>query len=297
LLGPVILGDNMSQVKIIATLEEALELRNENKLIGLFEMDDEVYHSHKLRAMNQSGLIKMMQSPAHYKAWKKEPTKETPALRFGKMFHMSILEPDKFKENYITDTLGKLDMRKTENKIKKQQFEEENQGKIIIEESEYKSLTGMQESFKSHPYTKNLISGGYSELACFWKDSATGILCKCKFDYFNPRLDLVIDLKTTEDASKFAKSAAQYDYHFQNAWYLDAARNHFHIETQMIFIPIEKTAPYGIRLIKLTNDDISDGRDMYKRYLEKFSKCLSTDSWPCYDYELAEIEMPRWKNT
>jgi hypothetical protein len=287
----------MSVVKIINTLEEALQLRDDNKLIGLYQMPDEVYHSHKLRAINQSGLKKMMQSPAHYKAWKKESQKETPALRFGKMFHMAILEPEKFKELYIPNTLGKLDLRKTENKIKKQQFEEENAGKIIIEVDEHKALTGMQDSFYNHPYAKNLISNGHAELACFWKDADTGILCKCKLDYFTPQLDIVTDLKTTEDASQFAKSAAKYDYHFQNAWYLDAARNHFDISTQMIFIPIEKTLPHGLRLIKLSNDDISDGRDMYKRYLERFAECLSNDSWPCYDYELTEIELPRWKNT
>lgn len=282
----------------IETLEEAIELRDSNKLVGLFDMDDDIYHSHKLRAMNQSGLVKLVQSPAHYRAWTREPQKDTKALTFGRMFHKAILEPDKFKKEYISASgLGKLDLRKAVDKARLQEFKDQNPDKTIITKEDYDTLLGMQEAVYSHPYIDNLLSDGQAEISYFWKERETGVLCKARFDYLNPRLDLLLDPKTTEDASDFAKSAAQWNYHIQNAFYIDAVRNFADIRTVMIFIVVEKPIPHGVRLIKLSPDDIETGREVYKRCLRRFAECLSTNSWPNYKYDITEVELPRWKLT
>jgi hypothetical protein len=281
------------EIKKINNLDEAVSLRNENNLIGLFDMSDEIYFSPKLRAINQSGLLKMRQSPAHYKAHTEEERKETAALRFGKMFHCAILEPEKFRDMYVTLN-EPINARTKEGKQLLADFEAQNQGKIIIKIEEKEQLLNMQKAVYEHPYITKLLSGGYSELSCFWIDNITNVLCKCKFDYFNPQFDFIVDLKTTEDASEFSLSAAKYNYHVQNAFYIDGARNFLDINVTMLFIPVEKSKPHGVKICSISPYDIQNGREIYRHYLDKFSECLSTDNWPCYPQSTELIELPHW---
>ena len=280
----------------INTIEEALEFKAQKKLVGQFEMPDEVYFSPKLEAISQSGLKFFSQSPAHYKASLIEP-EETPALLFGKMFHAALLEPDIFAERYVSGKeLGKLDLRTNADNAKLFAFKEKHAGKTIIQENEFDQLTAMQKVFWSHPYMENIMKDALTEQAFFWNDPETGVLCKMKIDILNPRLVLVSDLKSTIDASEFYKTAANNGLHIQNAFYIDHLRMILDLQAVLIFIVVEKSLPYGIRLCKLSTDDIKNGRILYKEYLKKYADCFYSDSWPCYPYDIQTVELPAWAN-
>ena len=62
----------------------------------------EVYHQRRLDVASASGLQRMLRSPAHFREWVESPEadKETPALTFGRAFHMATLEPDVFERTY-----------------------------------------------------------------------------------------------------------------------------------------------------------------------------------------------------
>lgn len=283
----------MSNIVKINTLEEAIELRDKNKLLGQFFMPNDVYHSHELRAINSSGLKKFRQSPRHYKTWTNEPPKVTPALRMGTMIHEAILEPDVYKNKY---TLGPdVNLRTNAGKAEMEAFINANPGKEIITKEEKEKVDAIMEASQRHPYYESVFSNGFAELALFWEDEDTGVLCKAKLDYLKVLSKLLTDVKTTEDASEFDKSCANFDYHIPNAFYLDGCRIVLDLIPDFIYWVVEKTPPYGIRLLKLDGYSVGYGYEIYKKYIRQYADCLMLDKWPCYPYDVERVSLPAWK--
>ena len=101
-------------------------------------------------------------------------------------------------------------------------FVAEHKGKIVLNASDSYALEQMMASMNQHPISKALFGGelkGKSELSFFCKDKETGLDCKARPDFILDDLSLVVDLKTTLDASpKVFRKLAEYRYFVQAAW-------------------------------------------------------------------------------
>lgn len=157
-----------------------------------------------------------LQGPVVYRNSKRYPF-ESSAMNFGTMFHEKILfgkDPDK-----ITPA-AKRDLDAMANQIASIQFLQELLGhkdKII-------------------------------EVPGFWEGQ------KCKPDLRIPSLKLIVDLKTTSDATpeSFKWSAKKFMYHLQARHYLDVASKIDSFEYEnFIFVVCEKTAPYNVFLYEV----------------------------------------------
>ena len=109
--------------------------------------------------------------------------------------------------------------------------------------------------------------------------------------------DLIVDLKSTEDASAagFSRSCANYRYHVQAAYYLDIANAVMDRRfTAFVFIAVEKSPPYQVAVYHADYEMIMAGRMEYRRLVDLYHECRVFDHWPgLNDGRIEAISLPR----
>lgn len=246
---------------------------------------------HAVEALSQSVAKTLFyQSPAHAQMLKEAP-KESKALTFGSAFHTLILEPDLLFDSVAV--APKVDKRTKAGKAEWAAFVEENEGKEIISNDELLTLTSMAEAVKqSASATALLRSSGPIEESVFFEWE--GVKCKSRLDKCWGVA--VVDLKSAKDASPdgFARDAFKYGYHFQGAWYLEAAKHLGMDAKQFGIVAVEKTAPFGVGVYTLPTEAIEIGRAECLKAIEIYKRCQESGEWPCYPDIPVELSVPAW---
>lgn len=253
-------------------------------IIEGLESDD--YHA--APGTSKTGLDQLDRSPAHYLEYITNGNKETPARRFGRIFHRFILEPDLCR-------LAVWDGPARNTKAGKEawsEFLEKYAGHEIVNAEENSALEGMRASVYAHPAARDLLDiPGRCELSRWNYEPNTYELCKVRPDKL---LDIgrAFDLKSCEDASPsgFARSCAKYRYHVQAAFYPDIAG----IDQDFPFVAVEKSPPYAVAVYRLNKSDVDLGRYLYLKALERLSECKISKSWPAYSENIETLTLPAW---
>lgn len=247
------------------------------------------YHSHP--AVSKSVLDKIAKSPLHARAYldgeREEPT---PAMNFGTALHACALEPELFDEEYAVFT---GDRRTKDGKARYEELQA--RGATIISSADFDAITAMVVSIRQHPVAAQLLQNGVAESSVFWTERATtGLECKCRPDWWNRDAGMVVDLKTTEDASPagFARSVAAYRYHVQAAHYSSGTG-----ASRFVFIAIEKKPPYAVAVYELDADALKLGHALRMRDLETFASCKEFNTWPGYPAQIQTLALPKWALT
>lgn len=250
---------------------------------------------HARSEVNKSRLDEIAKSPAHYKAKFIDnliPTSRTPALVLGSAYHKLQTEADDFFEDYcITPQINK---RTKAGKEEWAAFEKENEGKELITEDQYSQIEKMVDAVNSHPSASKLMGlKGEAEKTIFWKDYQTGLKCKCRPDWLCKKDGLIIDLKTTEDASPeaFSRSINKFRYHVQAAFYTRGCE----LE-DFVFVVVEKTPPHAVVCYKASSDMIAAGNRVADSNLDLLAKCQKSNRWPSYADTIINTDLPRWNN-
>lgn len=270
-----------------------------NSTTGIqFNVSADVYHADmRLGLVSKSGLDKVKRSPAHYKAWVEGRAvgKTTPALAFGTATHMALLEPERFIETYaIEPKFG--DLRRKENSAAKDRWLEENIGRTPISADDHARISAMGESVMRHPAASKLISSGHAEVTLRWEDQGTGLACKARADRWIEELQLVVDLKTTDDASPeaFARSVYNYRYHVQDALYRDGFAECGYPVQHFAIVAVEKEPPFAVAVYTLDANAVARGYADARANIETLAECVRTDQWHGYSNGVEELSLPRW---
>lgn len=258
-----------------------------------------MYHARELGLVSNSALKEFAKTPAHLRAWAEavegDGESEKAAFRIGRATHTSILEPDLFTKQYVAKPeFG--DCRKTLNKDRRDEWVKEHKNFEILSESEYRMIRGMRDSVRLHPLASKLVTGGESELTGLWTDSMTGLRCKVRADHYNARRDLIVDLKTTGDASPraFGRDVIKYFYHHAHALYragfaaLGVPARHF------IFVVVEKAPPYAVALYQLDELGIRVAHDRIRTLMCLLADCVRRNEWPSYSEKIQTLITPEW---
>lgn len=251
----------------------------------------EEYHRHG--SVSKSQLDQMAKSPAHYLASLTTPRKETDAMKVGSLFHTMVLEPE--KSNFVVGP----DVNKNTKEWKAFKADAEASGQTIIDQATLDILNGMVASVMAHPAARALLNGpGIAEGSCFWFDERSGELCRCRPDKYRQDLGIIVDLKSTEDASpeSFARSIAKYGYHRQNAMYVDGVESATgDFVKGFVFVVTEKAAPYCTAVYSLDMQGTEIGRDQYKRLLLDLADCKIAKKFPGYSDRVETLSLPAWE--
>lgn len=249
---------------------------------------------HKSAATSKSQLDQFAKSPAHYLSSLTTPRKETPAMRIGSIFHGMVLEPERVK----IAVAPQCDKRAKDGKATWEAFCLENHGAEIVTADEGEMLKGMVESIRNHPAASALLSGkGIAEGSCWWYDEQSGELCRCRPDYYRRDLGIIVDLKTTEDASPegFARSIWKYAYHRQAAMYLDGVEAATgDIIKGFVFVCVEKASPFAVATYRLDMQGEEAGRISYKDLLLNLAECRVKKHFPAYSISVETISLPAY---
>ena len=177
--------------------------------------------------------------------------KSSPAILIGRYFHTALLEPDKLKDFKVIAAATR------NTKV----YKEQSEGELCLLQSEVDMVKSMTGKILDTQMCKDLINKKNCEYEVPMVTELYGNKWKGKADVVNNEEELVIDLKTTADISKFRTSAFRYNYDSQAYIYSKLFGYSF------IFIAIDKNTNQ-IGLFECSEEFLRSG----ERKVEKASE-------------------------
>lgn len=260
------------------------------------ELTNAEYHAHK--AISKSDLDAARKSGIHLLDKKEGPPRaSTPAFDFGTAFHAGLLPGEDFSK--VAVRMPKEITSKATKAGK--EFAKEHEGKIILNHSDSYALDQMMLSVSQHPAASGLLNGdlkGKSEQSFFCTDTGeTELELKCRPDFMLDDGSLIIDVKTTTDASPngFKKSLANFRYYVQAAWYLEVVEKATGRRPEaFIFVAVEKQRPFATGVYVADEECIRIGMEQAREDLMNIAKWKNTGVYPGYSSQAEMISLPKW---
>jgi len=252
------------------------------------------YHAHE--AISKSKLDAARKSGKHLQDMLYGPPREsTAAFDLGTVLHASALPGENPDEIAVRMPDG---MKKTtKDGIA---FKKEHQGKIILSPADAYLIDQMMLSLREHPFSASLVNGdlkGKAEQSFFCTDRETGLAIKSRPDYILDDHSLILDLKTTRDASPrgFQRSVAEFRYFVQASHYLDVVEGATGRRPEaFLFVAVEKTRPFSTAVYMADQAMIDLGKQHAREDLNNIAKWMSEDHYPGYSEQVEEISLPKW---
>ena len=257
-------------------------------------LTNEAYHA--LKAVSPSQIKVLGRSPLHYYdqflADDREKREPSPEIIKGTALHTAVLEPELW-DSTVAVPSQRFDRRTKAGKELAAAFEAESAGKLVLSPDDAEDVRRMADAVRRHPAARFLLElPGRREASYTWTDPQTGLACKTRPDWHSKDRRIVVDVKTTRDASRveFAKSIANLDYHVQAAWNQDAIG-----AEQFLTIAVENTRPYAVAVYPASGAMIAAGRRRIEAAMTLLAECHASGRWPGYgDLVQEPIELPAW---
>lgn len=184
----------------------------------------------------------------------------------GSAVHKLILEAHDFDKEFAV--APEVNKRTKEGKASFAAFEEAAAGKTVLSHDDHTLSKSCADSVLQHEEAKVFLSDGAAEMSFFGKINDVPV--KCRPDYYRPDLGIVVDVKTTQDASPdgFIKDVANFGYYIQAAFYLDVLKSLGYPAHKFLFIVVEKKEPFMVGMYELDPVALDFGRDEYLRAFE-----------------------------
>ena len=261
--------------------------------------DNDKYHADTSRISN-SMLSVLKKSPQEFLQRFFTDTMEndqSESMLLGEMVHCLALEPTKFNDRFAI--ARKVDRRTKEGKEDWVAFVVESEGKTIVDREMYITACECVESLSCHDVAKHYLvdvpRGAIIEqrIDFRWLD----VDCKCKPDMVLPELGLIIDVKTTRDASpaSFNKSIGEFGYARQAAFYKLACREKYGEDFRFQFFCVKTSAPYESAVYELDDASIAVGFDEVEQLLTEYKSRVASDNWIAnWSSGVVNLSLPRW---
>lgn len=186
-----------------------------------------------------------------------------------------------------------------------EEWQRNNGHRKVLDGDTWEQVNAMRNAVMDHPMASRLLSApGRAELSVYWNDPVTGVLCRCRPDFWRDD-GIIVDLKSTEDASPegFAKSIANWRYDVQDPYYIDginlmrdqAGRHDIAKAKAFIFIAVEKKFPHAVGVYMLDNESREVGRAKYRAALDTYAACERDNVFPGYGDKIQTISLPAWQ--
>jgi hypothetical protein len=257
----------------------------------------DIYHERLPAFVSKSALDLIEKSPLHYKHWLDggEEREPSPALAFGAAFHCAVLETERFAQHYaFAPDFGDLRLKGPREARKAWLAEHEGQEPISVDDG--RLICGMLASVNKHPLVSKLMREGSPELTVRWDDRETGLPCRARADWYVSRIRTVLDLKSSQDASReaFRRDVARYRYFVQDALYRAAFAAVGEPIDHFVFVVVEKAPPHAVALYQLDARAVAKGWTAARRNIDTLAECAIRGVWPGYPTSIQELDLPPW---
>lgn len=245
-----------------------------------------------LPGLNNSKLGVMKRCPAKFKWLAENERPDTDALKVGRAIHTAVLEPEKFNQEFLC--LPDIDRRTTRGREMYAELVSQNPDKTILKPDDFHMALDVATSIRGSTHANYLLEGAHTEVTLDWTHEETGIHCKARVDAYNEDMGLLVDIKTTQDASRtgFPRKLFSYGYHRQAAYYLSGMQANGEAAKHFVFIAVEKEPPYAVGLYRLSDQTIQLSKQENDALLRLYAECKRTDSWPGYTQGIEDISIP-----
>ncbi len=252
------------------------------------EMSNAEYHA--TDAISSSDVKTVYgKSLAH---WKHRATfKPTVAMAIGTAVHDMVLEGG---ENVIRhngpDRRGK--------QWSEPFAEAEAQGKLLMTAADFDLAADVASSVLFHPAGAKMAGADtINEASFFATDPKTGMEIKCRPDSYDEEKGVIYDIKTCQDASPRAVEAdiRKYNYAIQAAFYLHVLNCGEMNAKRFIFVFVEKTAPFAVNCVELSEDYMSWAKMQMHKSLADINEANKSQIWDTgYSKGINTIDLPSW---
>jgi ATP-dependent exoDNAse (exonuclease V) beta subunit len=188
----------------------------------------------KLPGISASFLKACLKSAYDGYKYLHEPRDTTKAMEFGTAVHTFLLEPHLFASQYAISE--KFDRRTKAGKEGFEAFQAANAGKIVLDEEDAVKLQRIVANAKAIPQIREALDTFYKEKT--FEFSFVDQPFKARLDLVDPDGMIIIDVKTTKDASEaeFAKTMMTMHYDMQLAIYSQATGRKGNVRCYVIAI-------------------------------------------------------------
>ena len=283
---------------------------------GVYDMSLEWYHDNCCAgpSISSSGLRAIDEkTPRHFWASSvlnpdRREKASTKSLEIGGAIHARIFGDQYFARRYV---LSPFDNFRT----KDAQNWRDAQSRIILKQEDLDMIEEMYEALINDPDIPiEAIAQGEVEKSMIWRDpwatriaygspddpdgiESPGIWLKSRIDVV-PLDDMIVDYKTTTDASRFGieKSITDYGYHQQLAIARDGVQILYGRDVQHFgIIAQEKAPPYVPSISAVDEETIVFGALQNRRALKRFAECIRNGIWPGYDNQPFSVGLRKWR--
>lgn len=265
---------------------------------GLYTLPAAIYHADPCPTpslSNSIAKILLAQSPHH--GWhahpRLNPFYEADAddkFDLGTAAHMLAMERDSSRIVIVN-----ADDWRT--KIAKESRDQARaEGKTALLEHQYERADRMVRAAYEFIDTTELAGAfqlGAPEQTLVWQEG--GIWCRSRLDLWFEKLNVILDYKTTEDASPetFIRQIGRMSYDVQAEFYT-RGKAALGPEPKFIFLVQEVSPPHACSLIALSNAYRAIGQQKVERAIRVWESCVTSNRWPGYRTDVHYAEPPAW---
>lgn len=232
--------------------------------------------------------------PAHAKEYIDNGRPDTPALKFGRALDCFLLEPTRWVQWF--SVCPDVDRRTKAGKTAYAEFEVGLQdGQEVVTQSDFEKIQTIYNRV-SQSMAMRLIQGGVSQVCAVWIDPETELLCKARYDYYQPDIPMITDVKSAMDASPdgFAQAMFKFSYFQQAAFYTMGHEVLTDEEPCFAIFAIEKDEPFVHGAYQVGDASIKAGRNAARKALRKYKECVDSGQWPLYSDKITILDIPKY---
>lgn len=251
-------------------------------------------------SISSSGLRTIeAKTPLHYFAGSylnpdREPEEQKDHFSFGKAAHTLLLGEQGFRDQFV---VRPAEYKNWLTKASKEWRDAQvAAGKTVLLPQHITAIQGIARRLEAHPLVRQGILHGLVEHTIVCKDAATGVWLKIRPDVVPQADGVLVDLKTTNDASPHAiqRTILNYGYPMQGGLGTIVMKEALGITiTDFVLAFIEKEEPHAVAITAIDNEWIYWSRRQVRRAIDTFARCVESGEWPGYDVE-ATTSMPTW---
>jgi exodeoxyribonuclease VIII len=227
------------------------------------------------------------------------PPKDSAAFAMGHAVHCLALEPNEFSNRFAI--APKCDRRTKEGKADWAQFLVDCEGKELLDDQQYEDALDCVQALNNHPEFAAIMAQPRRVEVPFEFD-LFGHRFKAKPDAIIDSMRLILDIKTTDDASphKWQWSAVDYGYHRQQYIYQQAVQLKTNEWYRFIFAVVEKPKPSTrgipptVALYELDPDTVRMGLEDACGLVLQYERRTKENDWQqLYSDGIVPLRLPK----
>jgi hypothetical protein len=227
-----------------------------SRILKKLENDENYYGEYGQQFLSNSNIKTLLEDPLKFGT----PTEPHLNLVKGQYFHNAVLEPHKVEDFKIIDAASR----------NSKAYKEESNGEICLLTKEKQELDVLIDKMLSNPSSRDLIRDVDVEYEIPGLAFIEDEWWKMKADIKNNTQQLIVDIKTTGDISKFESSANSFNYDSQAYIY----STYFNMDFVFV-VACKKTHQIGI--FDCSPGFLARGREKVEMAVEAYRKFASEE--------------------